>query len=1027
MADAAVDLRAAARRLSSGGALAVASFGAFLAFLDATIVNVAFPDIRSSFASSSLGDLSWVLNAYNIVFAAFLVVAGRLADLVGRRRVFTAGIVLFTAASAWCAASPSLGVLVAGRAVQAVGAALLVPASLGLVVHAFPPERRAHAIGLWGAAAAAAAGLGPPLGGALVRADSWRLVFLVNVPLGLAAVFAARRLLIESRAPGRRAFPDLRGALCLAVAIALLTLGIVQGESWGWGSLRVAGSFAAAAVAAALFGWSSRRHPAPMLDGELLRIRSFSVASAASAVAGIGFYAYLLNNVLWLHYVWGWSLLLAGCALAPAAVVAAAVAGPLGRAADRHGYRVVAVPGAVVWAGAYAWYATQVGTHPSFLREWLPGQVLSGLGVGATLPVLGSAALAAVPGGRYAAASSVTSSLRQLGGVLGVALLVVIVGTPSAATIAGRLRDGWWFSTAAFAAVAAAALLLRRGEETVVESDGAEFVPRVEEGADTPAPRRRGAGSLLAELPATVQERLVAAATPHTLPAGAALFEQGDESDSLYLVQAGRLQAVRGEEVLRELRADEVVGELGVLAGSPRSATVRARRDTTLLRVDAESFRSILAAEPEAQQRLAAALARRLQESRPVSDAPAPPPRVVSVVAAGSPDAAAFAAVLCARLEEHLRVAAPRRVTIDGLDRAEREHDRVVLLAEHDADPAWREFCIRQADRLVVVADPSAPPVAQASYVVLTRAPSSRQELLGWWVAGVRRVVVAEPGEWGAVAARLAERLAGASVGLALAGGGARAFAAVGVLHELEQAGIVVDRVAGASLGSIVAVLHASGLDAAAVDAVCFEEFVRRNPFGDVTLPRAAVARGGRARRALERRVGDLLVEELPREAAVVSTDLLARAAVTHRRGRVQDALRASFSLPGLFPPVRLDDTLHVDGGVLDNLPVSALEADEGPIVAVNISAGGSRRGRDGVPRVPTIFETLLRSMLMGSAAAVDDARRRATVVVTPDTRGIGLLEFHQLDRAVEAGRAAGRAAVQALREDRKKYDRLDP
>src|SRR5512146_510781 len=420
VAEADVFASAGTRRISRRGALAVASFGAFLAFLDATIVNVAFPDIHASFSASSIGDLSWVLNAYNIVFAAFLILAGRLADLVGRRRVFTSGIVLFTAASAVCAAAPSLTVLVEGRVIQAVGAALLVPASLALVVQTFTPEQRAHAIGIWGAAAAVAAGLGPPLGGALVRADSWRLVFLVNVPLGILALAGARRYLIESRAPGRRVFPDLRGALLLAAGIALLTLGIVQGDGWGWTSAGVLGSFAGAVVAAWLFAWSSRNHMEPLLDRELLRIRTFSVATAASAVAGLGFYAYLLGNVLWLHYVWGWSLLRAGCALAPAAVVAAAVAGPLGRLADVHGHRVIAVPGAIVWASAYVWYATQVGTHPAFLSQWLPGQVLSGVGVAATLPILGSAALAAVPGGRYAAASAVTSSARQLGGVLGV-------------------------------------------------------------------------------------------------------------------------------------------------------------------------------------------------------------------------------------------------------------------------------------------------------------------------------------------------------------------------------------------------------------------------------------------------------------------------------------------------------------------------------------------------------------------------------------------------------------------------------
>ena len=463
-----------------------------LAFLDATIVNVAFPSIQDSFPDSSIGALSWVLNVYNIVFAAFLVAAGRFADVFGRRRVFTTGVVLFTAASVLCALAPSLDVLIALRGVQAAGAALLVPASLALVVEAFPAERRAHAVGLWGASAAAAAGLGPPLGGVLVEAYDWRLAFLINLPLGVAALVYGRRYLVESRAPGRRQLPDIRGAVLLAISIAMLTLAIVQGGSWGWQSPAVLGAVVAAIVAAALFIASSRRHPVPILDPTLLRVRSFAVANAMTLVAGMGFYAYMLNNILWLYYVWHWSLLLAGLAVAPGAIVAALVAARLGKVADRYGYRVIAVPGALIWAGAYVWYAARVGAEPAFFSEWLPGQVLSGIGVGATLPILGSAAVAAVPGGRFATASSVVSSARQLGGVLGVAILVVIVGAPVAATIEPRLRDGWIFTAACFAVAAAGSVLLRR-ESQVVEHDEPELEPRLEV-TETPVRVRGRAG-----------------------------------------------------------------------------------------------------------------------------------------------------------------------------------------------------------------------------------------------------------------------------------------------------------------------------------------------------------------------------------------------------------------------------------------------------------------------------------------------------------------------------------------------------
>ena len=442
--------------------LLVAAFGAFLAFLDATIVNVALPSIQTSFPGTTIGGLSWVLNAYNIIFAAFLIIFGLLTDLLGRRRAFIAGVVLFTVASALCGAAPSLELLVAARVLQALGAALLVPASLALVVEAFPEERRAHAIGLWGATAAVAAGLGPPMGGGLVELGGWRWAFFVNIPFGLAAVWVARSQLVESRAPGVRRVPDLRGAALLVAGLATLNLGIVKGNDWGWGSTEALGTFAGTVVLLALFALSSRAHRSPLLDPALLRIPSFGLASLATVVAGLGFYAYLLTNILWLQYVWGYTVLEAGLALVPGALVAAVVAARLGPLANRYGYRPFVVPGAIVWAGAYVWYHQQVGAEPAFWTQWFPGQIISGIGVGATLPLLGSAALAAVPGARYATASALVSSARQLGGVLGIAVLVVILDDPTPATAVTAFRDGWILSIGAFLVVAVLALPLGR-------------------------------------------------------------------------------------------------------------------------------------------------------------------------------------------------------------------------------------------------------------------------------------------------------------------------------------------------------------------------------------------------------------------------------------------------------------------------------------------------------------------------------------------------------------------------------------
>jgi predicted acylesterase/phospholipase RssA len=264
----------------------------------------------------------------------------------------------------------------------------------------------------------------------------------------------------------------------------------------------------------------------------------------------------------------------------------------------------------------------------------------------------------------------------------------------------------------------------------------------------------------------------------------------------------------------------------------------------------------------------------------------------------------------------------------------------------------------------------------------------------------------------------LARRLVGRSIGLALAGGGARAFAHIGVIEELKDGEIEIDRVSGCSLGAVVAAIYAAGHDPAEIDAICYEEFVRRNPVNDYTLPTVGLIRGHKTEAAILRSFGDTLLEQLPRELVTVSTDLRAHEVVLHRRGRVFDAVRASLSLPVIFPPHRVGDRLLVDGGVLENLPVRPLaESNEGPVVAVDISSGGgSRTSTNGVPRVPGLGETLMRTMLIGGADSLVASRQQAAILVTPDTRGIGLLEFHQIDAAREAGRAAGRAVLEALR-----------
>jgi EmrB/QacA subfamily drug resistance transporter len=423
--------------------LLVTSVAVFMGFLDVTIVNIAFPDIESSFPDTSLAGLSWILNAYNIVFAALLVPAGRLSDRLGRRRMFFVGVLTFLAASMVCGLAPSVEVLVAARVVQAAGAAILVPTSLALLLPEFPLEQRATATALWGATGAIAAATGPSLGGVLVDATSWRWVFFVNLIIGLPALIPARRLLSETREEHPGPLPDLAGALLLVAGVGLLSLGIVKGEDWGWGSGRVIGSLVAAAVVLIAFFLRSSRHPAPVIELSLLRVRSFAVANVGVFLFALGFYAVLLANILFLTSVWGWSVLRAGVSVTPGPLMAAFSAAIGGRLADRFGQRVIAFPGGLLFAAGCLVFAASIGATPHYASEFLPATILTGTGVGLSFAAWGSAAVAELPPSRFATGSAISSTSRQIGAVLGIAVLVAVLGTPRPEDAVSTFHTAW--------------------------------------------------------------------------------------------------------------------------------------------------------------------------------------------------------------------------------------------------------------------------------------------------------------------------------------------------------------------------------------------------------------------------------------------------------------------------------------------------------------------------------------------------------------------------------------------------------
>ncbi|PZS26447.1 MAG: MFS transporter [Pseudonocardiales bacterium] len=438
-----------------GLVLLVTAAAAFVAGLDLFIVNIAFTDIGRDFGGTSLSTLSWVLNGYAIVYAALLVPLGRLADRTSRRAGFLAGLALFTAASAVCATAPSVGVLVAARVVQAVGAAALTPTSLGLLLPVFAPERRANAVRIWAASGALAAAFGPVVGGVLVQA-SWRWVFLVNIPIGLVTLAATVRFVPDSRDPEAGPVPDLLGALLVAVGVGALALGLVQGNDWGWSDPRTIGALVAAAAAGGLFWWRNLSHPVPVVEPALLRVRSFAWANATSLIFSISFAATLLCAVLWLQQVWGESALRVGLELAPGPLmvpVFAVVASLLVK--RRAGVGLITAAGCVLCGVGGVVLLTSIGPNPEYVTQILPGWLIGGAGVGLALPTILSSATADLPAGRAATGSAVVTMSRQVGTVLGVSLLVALLGTPHTYAEAHRAFQTGWGACALLALLAA--------------------------------------------------------------------------------------------------------------------------------------------------------------------------------------------------------------------------------------------------------------------------------------------------------------------------------------------------------------------------------------------------------------------------------------------------------------------------------------------------------------------------------------------------------------------------------------------
>jgi DHA2 family methylenomycin A resistance protein-like MFS transporter len=412
-------------RASTHVAFLAICLGYFVTILDTTIVNVALPTIRRQFGAT-VSDLQWVVDGYALVYAALLLSAGALGDKLGSKRLFLVGLALFTMGSALCGASPALWALQTARVLQGVGAAVAVPTSLALLRHLFSaPAERAKALGIWGGVAGIGAGAGPVVGGFLVGGLTWRSVFFVNVPIGIIAVLLTLRFVSESpRRQDRRL--DLRAQVAGIVALAAVTVAFIEGGASGWTSPLMRSAFILFVVATGAFIVVERHATDPMLPLELFSSSSFSAGNAVGFLINFGFYGELFLLSLFFQQVRGYSPTITGLALLPQMGMAVVGSWLAGRVMSRVGPRSPMITGLLL-GGAGLLSVGLIGKTSPYVAL-VPMLVAIGFGMSYTMPAMTSAVIESAPSERAGMASGVVNTSRQVGGVIGVALLGALAG-----------------------------------------------------------------------------------------------------------------------------------------------------------------------------------------------------------------------------------------------------------------------------------------------------------------------------------------------------------------------------------------------------------------------------------------------------------------------------------------------------------------------------------------------------------------------------------------------------------------------
>lgn len=406
---------------------AIASIAIFMVSLDTTILYAGFNNILRSFPLSTAADLSWAMSGYSIVYAAMLIPAGGIADKFGRKKVFMLGTLLFITASFACGASPSVFWLIVARLFQSIGACLLTPAALALVLEAFPREKRMVVMGAWGAVGALAAALGPGIGSYIIDVGGWEWAFFINIPIGLVCLWQSFNILHESVQPRDKMRLDLVGMLQLMMGVGAIAFGIVEMKSPDWNKIELMGIILLGILLTLSYIPWAKFNSEPLFDLKLFENKTFLFANLAGITFGIAFSIMFFSFFFWMKNIWHYSQTMAGTAIMPGPLMVVPTAIISGKIASKIGHRPLLITGAILYALSGLWFLLMPDESPNYISEWLPGLLLNGMAIGLVMPSLSAAAVFGLPQKDLAVGSAINNAVRQIGTVIGVSMTVLLL------------------------------------------------------------------------------------------------------------------------------------------------------------------------------------------------------------------------------------------------------------------------------------------------------------------------------------------------------------------------------------------------------------------------------------------------------------------------------------------------------------------------------------------------------------------------------------------------------------------------